>query len=333
VTPWGPPDDQLGGLAARRLDADLQRPPVLPDEPASDEIDPVDIAHALSLLCRYGGHVDRFYSVAEHCVLMSNAVAPEHALAALLHDATEAYVCDVPRPLKAYLDAYRAIEDQVWAAIAIRFGLALELPAEVKQADTRILLNERAALMSRAERWPIDDTHEPLDVTISGWEPAVAELAYGVRLVELTRLGGMRILAIDPGPERSASSSSSPVGRGRGRSAIWANERAPRAAPPGSLRADDVDVAVIEQIESFGMAVGREVFETSDGPGDSRRPSSGALRSRRPGPAPGREARPLRLAKAKDSNIRQALIDRFGGSRTAIGRRRRPGRCTGSRRT
>jgi hypothetical protein len=92
------------------------------------------------------------------------AVAPEHALAALLHDATEAYVCDVPRPLKAYLDAYRAIEDHVWAAIAIRFGLALELPAEVKQADTRILLNERAALMSRAERWPIDDTHEPLDV-------------------------------------------------------------------------------------------------------------------------------------------------------------------------
>jgi hypothetical protein len=160
-----------------------------PMNPRPSEIDPVDIAHALSLLCRYGGHVDRFYSVAEHCVLMSNAVAPEHALAALLHDATEAYVCDVPRPLKAYLDAYREIEDHVWAAIAIRFGLALELPAEVKQADTRILLTERAALMPRAERWPVDDTHEALPVVIAGWDPVTAELAYAARLDQLTRFG------------------------------------------------------------------------------------------------------------------------------------------------
>src|SRR5689334_2642685 len=102
-----------------------------PLSPRPGEIDPADIAHALSLLCRYGGHVDRFYSVAEHCVLMSQAVAPEDALAALLHDATEAYVVDVPRPLKRQLAGYREIEEQVWFAIAYRFRLDYELPAAV----------------------------------------------------------------------------------------------------------------------------------------------------------------------------------------------------------
>jgi hypothetical protein len=71
-----------------------------PLDPRPEDIDPVDIAHALSLICRYGGHSSRFYSVAEHCVLMSHAVAPEHALWALLHDATEAYLGDMIRPLK-----------------------------------------------------------------------------------------------------------------------------------------------------------------------------------------------------------------------------------------
>lgn len=156
-----------------------------PLSPRPDEVDPADIAHALSLLCRYGGHVDRFYSVAEHCVLMSQAVAPEHALAALLHDATEAYVVDVPRPLKLQLAGYREIEDQVWLAIAYRFGLDVELPASVKDADNRILLTERAALMPRAERWGVDDTHQALEVVIAGWSPAEAELAYRRRLDEL----------------------------------------------------------------------------------------------------------------------------------------------------
>lgn len=158
-----------------------------PLDPRPDEIDPADIAHALSLLCRYGGHVDRFYSVAEHCVLMSRAVAPEHALAALLHDATEAYVCDVPRPLKRQLAGYAEIEQRVWWAIAVRFGLDLELPADVKDADNRILINERAALMPRAEQWWVDTAGlEPLVVEIQGWDPRKAELLYLGRLRELT---------------------------------------------------------------------------------------------------------------------------------------------------
>lgn len=156
-----------------------------PLDPRPDQVDAEDVAHALSLLCRYGGHVSRFYSVAEHCVLMSHAVAPENALAALLHDATEAYVCDVPRPLKLALLGYRDIEDRVWYAVARHFAIDLVLPSEVHAADNRILLTERAALMPLAERWVIDDEYTPLPVEITGWSPADAERYYLDRLEEL----------------------------------------------------------------------------------------------------------------------------------------------------
>ena len=158
-----------------------------PLDPRPDEIDMGDIAHSLSLLCRYGGHVDRFYSVAEHCVLLSEAVAPEHALAALLHDATEAYAVDVPRPLKRQLAGYREIEEQVWYAIAYRFSLDLALPVEVKDADNRILLTERDALMSRTVHPWSQDGLAPLPVTITGWSPPDAEARYLARFAELVR--------------------------------------------------------------------------------------------------------------------------------------------------
>lgn len=151
-----------------------------------EDINPEDIAHALGLLCRYGGHVDRFYSVAEHCVLMSYAVPQVDALAALLHDATEAYVVDVPRPLKAYLPEYKKIEARVWDAIAIRFGINPLLSGAVHAADTRILLNETAALMrNREDWWPGLDGLEPLPVTVVGWSPAYASIRYRERLLDL----------------------------------------------------------------------------------------------------------------------------------------------------
>src|SRR5438128_12538670 len=70
-----------------------------PLDPRLDDICIEDIAHALSMLCRYGGQCQEFYSVAEHSVLMSYAVNPQHALWALLHDATESYMGDLIRPL------------------------------------------------------------------------------------------------------------------------------------------------------------------------------------------------------------------------------------------
>lgn len=158
-----------------------------PLDPRPEEIDPVDIAHALSMLCRFGGHVRRFYSVAEHCVLMSTAVAPKHALSALLHDATEAYLVDLPRPIKRSLPEYQEIEAGIAAALSERFGVPAEMPAEVKDADNRILLTERDALLSTPPLpWGYGlDELTPLPVTIRAWEPLIAEGMYLRRLQQL----------------------------------------------------------------------------------------------------------------------------------------------------
>jgi hypothetical protein len=80
-----------------------------------------DIAHGLGRVCRFAGQTNRFYSVAEHCCHVARLVPVEHARAALLHDASEAFIGDVTRPLKALLPDYRAIEARVEEAIAARF--------------------------------------------------------------------------------------------------------------------------------------------------------------------------------------------------------------------
>lgn len=160
-----------------------------PLDPQAQDVNIDDIAHALSMQCRYNGHVKKFYSVAEHCVLISRLVAPEHALWALLHDATEAYVGDMVRPLKLHLPQYIAVEEQVMAAIAEKFGIGPGMPAEVKEADSRILLDERAALLGTpAGDWGIPGA--PHGIDIPAWSPAEAEAQYLARFAELTGQSG-----------------------------------------------------------------------------------------------------------------------------------------------
>lgn len=161
-----------------------------PIDPRASEIVPEDIAHALSMLCRFGGHCLRFYSVAEHSVLLARAVAPDHRLWALLHDATEAYLVDVPRPLKPFLVGYREAEDKIALAVCERFGLPVQMPAAVKAADTRILTDERQQNMAPAPKpWSTDT--EPLGVTLQFWSPSQARDEF---LFELANAlgGGLR---------------------------------------------------------------------------------------------------------------------------------------------
>jgi hypothetical protein len=160
--------------------------PFYPLQPRVEDICLEDIAHALSLLCRFGGHVERFYSVAEHCVLLSYAVDPEHARWALLHDATEAYVGDVVWPLKELLPEYKRVEDNLMWVICKKFYLDPEQPAQVKEYDRRIVIDERDALMAAPQlSWPALEGYQPLGVKVEGLPPWRAEAVYTARFIEL----------------------------------------------------------------------------------------------------------------------------------------------------
>lgn len=122
-------------------------------KPDPSQIDLQDIASALSKLCRFGGHCRKFYSVAEHSILTSEMMLqckssdPLLIRWALLHDASEAYVVDIPRPAKRHLSEYIKIEDSIQRAIAERFGLPWPMPHEVHEVDNAVLALELRAYM------------------------------------------------------------------------------------------------------------------------------------------------------------------------------------------
>lgn len=129
--------------------------PFWPCDPQPDDVRIEDIAHALSQLCRFAGHTRSFYSVAQHSVLVSLLCDPKDALWGLLHDASEAYLCDLPRPVKHsdHLTGYRALEEQVQAAVARKFALPESMPASVKSADGVLLRVEQRDLMNMPAGW------------------------------------------------------------------------------------------------------------------------------------------------------------------------------------
>ena len=155
-----------------------------PLDPRAEEIDIDDIARSLSMQCRYSGHTERFYSVAEHSIHMSYKVSLENAMWALLHDATEAYLSDVPRPIKPFLGDFTLLEENIHMKIAHKFELAWPIPEEVHEADRRILEDEIVVLMKIDSDWD-KYRQEPLGVKIACWSWDVAEYNFMRRFNQL----------------------------------------------------------------------------------------------------------------------------------------------------
>ncbi|WP_347929470.1 phosphohydrolase [Pseudomonas helvetica] len=154
-------------------------------DPCPDLIDPRDIAHSLAHLCRFNGHTREFYSVAQHSCIVADLVPDEHKLAALLHDATEAYVGDMVRPIKESMPAFQAVESWVWESICDRFLLDLDLPASVCNADLIALATERRDLMpTDSAIWECLIGIDPMAETIRPWSATEARLTYHQRLMD-----------------------------------------------------------------------------------------------------------------------------------------------------
>ena len=150
-----------------------------------------DIAHALSNLCRFGGQVQDFYSVAQHSVLVSYMVPREYALDGLLHDAAEAFLGDIINPVKAMLkDNYQPLEDKAHRCIAKKYSIAETIPLEVKTADQLALVAEVRDLTSPALYKVILDggLYAPglVPGTIIPVPPAHAKLRFMKRFAYLT---------------------------------------------------------------------------------------------------------------------------------------------------
>jgi hypothetical protein len=144
------------------------------------------MAHALSNICRFTGHCREFYSVAQHSVLTSFIVPPQHAMQALGHDLGESVMNDISSPLKRLLPDYKVIEDRCERSIWRSLGLPEVLPPEVKHADAVAYVTERRDLMPEddPEAWgdevpDISISHlPPLEERIVPWSPSVSRIRF-----------------------------------------------------------------------------------------------------------------------------------------------------------
>lgn len=141
--------------------------------PDPDQIDIEDIAAGLGYQPRFTGQMSEFYSLAAHSILVSLLVPPELALQGLLHDAAEAYVNDIPRPVKPLLRDYKPIEDAISQAIMFRYGLSFPLAKEVKDADAVAVCVEQFLFLPNTRYWPHVFKQEDVDSIFGGVDPSI----------------------------------------------------------------------------------------------------------------------------------------------------------------
>jgi uncharacterized protein len=172
---------------------------VNPFDPDPTQLDPGDIARALANQCRFGGHSRVFYSVAQHSVIVSRLVEErggdtEDVFAALMHDATEAYLGDMPHPLKhrsALGAAFKAAEERLEQAIRARFRIKPDVP-EIKRVDRALLATERRAFSAERWHWPELEGVAPLDMELLPWSPDEAAEAFAHRYAEVDAMRDAR---------------------------------------------------------------------------------------------------------------------------------------------
>jgi hypothetical protein len=153
--------------------------------PDECQIDPRDIAHALSQICRHGGHTRKFYSIAQHSCIVADLAPDEHKLTALLRHATKAYFGEMVWPLGFVMPMYESVEHRIWQSVCKRFWLDSVLPDCIHHIDKIVTATEYRDLMPSTSAIP-DHLKgvEPLSRTIRPWGIQEARDNYFQRLMD-----------------------------------------------------------------------------------------------------------------------------------------------------
>lgn len=156
-----------------------------PIDPRPEDIELRDIAHALAHLCRFTGHTKKHYSVAEHCCHIHDHAPDELRPWALMHDASEAYIGDMSRPLKRGCGdvgrLYSEVEHGIMVAVAEKFGLTPTMPGTIHALDDQMLVTEAdqafpvPAHWTRGRRWA---STPRLPVVVGFWDPPTAKASF-----------------------------------------------------------------------------------------------------------------------------------------------------------
>jgi hypothetical protein len=165
-----------------------------PLDPSPDDVCICDIANALAKLPRFNVTVPFSYSVASHCLSMATAAytcqySPALQLWALLHDAAEAYLGDIPRPVKNCIPQIREVEEKVLRAVAWRFNMEWPMPEKIKELDDVLLAMEARQFLpvTWLDDWNLVDLSVPLDLTA-----AMHGDVFETFLEEFERLSGQK---------------------------------------------------------------------------------------------------------------------------------------------